>query len=179
MYKLDSKKAENQKSNCQHLLDHRKSKRVPENIYFCFTDYTKIFDCVNHNKLWKILKQMKHETTLLTFWETCIQHKKQQLQPNMKQQTGSKLGKEYIRAVCYHPAYLTYTQSKVRWSHSVMSNSVIPWTVAYQAIPSMGFSRLEYWSGLPFPHDILRVHHEKCWAVGSTNWNQDCQEKYQ
>ena len=41
-------------------------------------------------------------------------NKKQQLQPNMKQQTGSKLGKEYIRAVCYHPAYLTYTQSKVR-----------------------------------------------------------------
>ena len=108
MYKLDSKKAENQKSNCQHLLDHRKSKRVPENIYFCFTDYTKIFDCVNHNKLWKILKQMKHETTLLTFWETCIQDKKQQLEPDMEQQTGSKLGKEYIKAVYCHPAYLTY-----------------------------------------------------------------------
>ena len=48
----------NQRSNCQHLLDHRKSKRVPKNIYFCFIDYAKSFDCVEHNKLWKILKEM-------------------------------------------------------------------------------------------------------------------------
>ena len=37
--------------------------------------------------------------------------KKQQLEPDMEQQTGSKLGKEYIKAVCYHPAYSTYKQS--------------------------------------------------------------------
>ena len=42
----------------QHPLDHRKSKRVQQNIYFCFIDYAKAFDCVNHNKLWKILKEM-------------------------------------------------------------------------------------------------------------------------
>ena len=49
----------NQRSNCQHLLDHRKSKRVPEkNVYFFFIDYAKAFDCVDHNKLWKILKKM-------------------------------------------------------------------------------------------------------------------------
>ena len=48
-----------QRSNCQHLLDCRKSKRVPEkNIYFCFIDYAKAFDCVDHNKLWKILQEM-------------------------------------------------------------------------------------------------------------------------
>ena len=39
-------------------MDHRKSKRVPEKIYFCFIDYAKAFDCVDHNKLWKILKDM-------------------------------------------------------------------------------------------------------------------------
>ena len=59
----------NQRSNCQHLLDHQKSKRVPEkNIYFCFLDYAKAFDCVDHNKLWKILKEMgipDHLTGLL------------------------------------------------------------------------------------------------------------------
>ena len=55
-------------SNCQHLLDHRKSKRVPEKHHFCFIDYAKAFDCVDHNKLWKILKEMEipgHATCLL------------------------------------------------------------------------------------------------------------------
>jgi len=49
-------------------LDHRKSKRVPENIYFFFIDYAKAFDCVDHNKLWIILKEMgisDHLTCLL------------------------------------------------------------------------------------------------------------------
>ena len=49
-----SKRQRNQRSNCQHPLDHRKSKRIPESIYFCFIDYAKAFDCVDHNKLWKI-----------------------------------------------------------------------------------------------------------------------------
>ena len=53
------KRQRDQRSNFQHSLDHRKSKGVSEkNIYFCFIDYTKAFDCVDHNKLWKILKEM-------------------------------------------------------------------------------------------------------------------------
>ena len=58
----------NKRSNCKHPLDHWKSKRVPENIYFWFIDYAKAFDCVDHNKLWKILKDMGipgHLTCLL------------------------------------------------------------------------------------------------------------------
>ena len=43
-------------------------------------------------------------------WEICMQVKKQQLEPDMEQQNGSKLGKDYIKAVYYHPAYLTYMQ---------------------------------------------------------------------
>ena len=43
------------------------------------------------------------------------------------------------------------SQWKWKWSHSVVSDSATTWTVAYQAPPSMGFSRQEYWSGLPFP----------------------------
>ena len=64
---------------------------------------------VDHNKLWNILKEMgipDHLTCLLS-----MQVKKQHLGPDMKQQTGSKLGKEYIKVVYYHPAYLTYIQS--------------------------------------------------------------------
>ena len=44
--------------NCQYLLDLRKSKGIPKKIYFCFIDYAKAFHCVDHNKLWKILKEM-------------------------------------------------------------------------------------------------------------------------
>ena len=69
MFKLVLEKAEEPEFKLQHLLDHRKSKRVPEkNIYFCFIDYVKAFDCVDHNKLWKILKEMgiqDHLTYLL------------------------------------------------------------------------------------------------------------------
>ena len=51
----------NQRSNCQYLLGYEKSKRVPEkkNIYFCFIDYAKAFDCVDNNKLWQILQEME------------------------------------------------------------------------------------------------------------------------
>ena len=59
--------------------------RVPENIYFCFVDYAKAFDCVDHNKLWKILKEMG-----ITDHLTNIQVRKQQLELDMQQQTGSK-----------------------------------------------------------------------------------------
>ena len=52
------KRQRNQRSNCQHSLDHQKAGEFQKNIYFCFIDYTKTFDCVDHNKLWKILKEM-------------------------------------------------------------------------------------------------------------------------
>ena len=49
----------NQRSNCQHSLDHRESKGIPEkNISICFIEYAKDFHCVDHNKLWKTLKEM-------------------------------------------------------------------------------------------------------------------------
>ena len=66
---------------------------------------------MDHNKLWKILKEMEIQTTLPASWEICMQVKKQQLEPDMEQQTGSKLGKQYITAVYCHPAYLIFMQS--------------------------------------------------------------------
>ena len=54
-----------------------KSKRVPESIYFCFTDYAKAFDAVDHNKLWEILKVMGLPDHLPASWETCMQVRKQ------------------------------------------------------------------------------------------------------
>ena len=58
-----------------------------KHIYFCFIDYAKTFDCVDHNKLWKILK---YQTTWHASWETYMQVRKQQLELDMEQQTGSK-----------------------------------------------------------------------------------------
>ena len=52
----------------------------------------------------KFLKRWQHQTTLPASWETCIQVKKQQLEPDMEQQNGSKLEKEYVKAVYCHPA---------------------------------------------------------------------------
>ena len=93
---------------CWNIEEARKFQR---NIYFCFIDYDKAFDCVDHNKLWKILQEVGISEYLPASWEICLQVKKQHLEPDMEQQTGSKLGKEYIKAVYYHPAYLTYMQS--------------------------------------------------------------------
>ena len=141
-----------------------KAREFQKNIYFCFINYTKAFDCVGHNRLWKILKEMgvpdyftylspekqqlnqtwnnwlvqncerrmtrqnplsvvdhnklwkflkswEYQTTLHVSWETCMQIKKQQLDPDMKRLTRSKLGKEYMKTVYCYPAYLTYMQS--------------------------------------------------------------------
>ena len=88
-----------------------KATEFQKNIYFCFTDHDKAFDCVDHNKLWKIVKEMgipDHLTCILIF---CIQVKKQQLELDMEQQTGSKSGKKYVKAIYFHPDYLTYMQS--------------------------------------------------------------------
>ena len=67
-----------------------KAKEFQKNIYFCFIDYAKAFDCVDHSKLWKILKRWEYQATLPASWEICLQVKKQQLELDMEQQTGSK-----------------------------------------------------------------------------------------
>ena len=90
------------------MLDHWKRKEFKKNIYFCFIDYAKSFDFVDHNKLWKILKEMGISDYQSAFWEICMQVKKQQLELDMEQQTGSKSGKEYVKSVYCHHAYLTY-----------------------------------------------------------------------
>ena len=69
---------------------NEKARQFQKNIYFCFIDYAKAFDCVDHNKLWKILKEMGIPDHWPASWETCMQVRKQQLELNTKQQTGSK-----------------------------------------------------------------------------------------
>ena len=119
-----------------------------KNIYFCFIDYAKAFDCMDHNKLWKILKKMGipdhltcllrnlyagQEATVRTGHGTTDCSTLCSTDNRFQTTTCSKQGKEYIKAVYCHPAYLTYMQ-RTSWER---------------------------------------------WAGWSTNWNQDCWEKYQ
>ena len=53
-----------------------KAREFQKNIYFCFIDHAKAFDCVDHNKLWKILKEMEYQTTWPASWEICTEVKK-------------------------------------------------------------------------------------------------------
>ena len=64
-----------------------KAREFQKTIYFCFVDYAKAFDCVDHNKLWKILK---YQSTWPASWQTYMQVRKQPLELDMEQQTGSK-----------------------------------------------------------------------------------------
>ena len=68
----------------------KKQESSRKNIYFCFIDYAKAFDSVDHNKLWKILQEMGIPDHLTFLWETCMHVRKQQLELDMEQQAGSK-----------------------------------------------------------------------------------------
>ena len=81
----------------------KKPKEFQKNIYFCFIDYAKAFDCVDHNRLWKVLKEMgipDHLTSLLRY---LYAGQEATVRTGHAKQTGSKLGKEYVKAVYRHP----------------------------------------------------------------------------
>ena len=117
------RKGRGTRSNCQHLLDYRKSKRIPEKFLLLLhwlltsTSLSASLSILKPLTLWiipncgKFFKRWEYQTTWPTSWEICMQIKKQQLELDMEQQTGSKLGKEYVKAVYSHPAYLTSMQS--------------------------------------------------------------------
>ena len=72
-----------------------RARKFQKNIYLCFTDYAKAFDCVDHKKLWKIMKDnsqvaWEYQATWPASWEAYMQVRKQYLELDMEQQTGSK-----------------------------------------------------------------------------------------
>ena len=88
-----------------------KAREFQKNIYFCFIDYAKAFDCGDHNKLWKIL-----QGTGISDHLTCLLrnlYADQVISVTTRHGTtdGFQIGKEYVKAVYCHPAYLTYMQS--------------------------------------------------------------------
>ena len=85
----------------------KKAREIQRNIYFCFIDDAKAFDCVYHNKMWKILKEIRIPDHLTCLLKNLYSGQESAVITDMDQWTGSKLGKEYIKAVYCHPAYLT------------------------------------------------------------------------
>ena len=86
----------------------KKAREFQKNSYFCFIDYAKAFDCVWISiNCGKFLKRWEYQTTWPASWESYMQVRKQQLELDMEQQTGSEEEKEYVKAVYHHPAYLT------------------------------------------------------------------------
>ena len=109
MYKLDLEMTEepeitrDQITNIHWILE--KGREFQKNIYLYFKEYAKAFDCLDHNKLWKILKQMGIPDHLTCFLRNLCAGQEATVRTGHEQKTGSKLGKEYNKAMYYHPAF--------------------------------------------------------------------------
>ena len=98
-----------QVANICWIID--KAREFQENIYFCFTDYAKAFDCVDHNKLWKILQEMGIPEHLTCLLRNLYASQEATVRTGHGTTDWFKLGKEYIKAIYCHAAYLTSMQS--------------------------------------------------------------------
>ena len=89
----------------------KKAREFQKNTYFCFIDYAKAFDCVDHKKLSKILQEMGIPDRLTCLLRNLYAGQGATVRNGNGTMDWSKLGKKYIKAVCCHPAYLTSMQS--------------------------------------------------------------------
>ena len=111
MFNLDLEKSEEPEIKLAVFIEyHRKSKRIPEKKTSTSLSTLKSLTVWIITNCKKFLKRWEYQTTLTASWDPCMQVRKQQLELDMEELTGSKLGKEYIKTVYCHPAYLTYMQ---------------------------------------------------------------------
>ena len=112
MFQLDLEKAEEQEiklpTSIGPLKMQESSRKTSTSALLTTAKPLTVWITPNSGKFWK---RWEYQTTLPASWEICMQVKKQWLEPDMKNQTGSKFGKEYVRAIYCHPAYLTSMQS--------------------------------------------------------------------
>ena len=112
MFKLDLEKAEEPEIKLPTCTGSYKkqesSRKTSTSALLTMTKPLTMWITRNSGKFWK---RWEYQTTWSASWEICMQVKKLQLEPDIEQRTGSKLGKEYVKAVYCHPAYLTYMQS--------------------------------------------------------------------
>ena len=114
MFKLDLEKAEEPEiklsldQNIRWII--KKAREFQKNIYFLFIDYAKAFDCVDHNKLWKILKEMGIPDHLTCLLRNLYAGQEATVRTGYGTTDWFQIGKEYIKAVYCHPVYLTSMQ---------------------------------------------------------------------
>ena len=112
MFKLGLEKAEEPKvkspTSAVSSKKQESSRKASISTLLTLPKPLTVWITINCEKFWK---RWEYQTTWPASWETCMQVRKQQVELNMEQQTGFKSGKEYIKAVYCHPAYLTYMQS--------------------------------------------------------------------
>jgi len=103
-------------------------KEFQTHIYICFIDYAKTFDCVDYNKLCTVIKNMGIPNHLTCLLGHLYSGQEATVRPDWEQQTASKLGKEYVKAVYCHPIYLTYMQR---------TSGEIEWTLASEGMQTL------------------------------------------
>ena len=111
MFKLDLEKAGEPEIKLPTSAGSSKNQEFQKNVYFCFIYYPKLLTVWITTNCGKFFKRWEYQTTWPASWEICMQVKKQQLELDMEQQTGAKSGKEYVKTVYCHPAYLNSMQS--------------------------------------------------------------------
>ena len=111
MFKLDLEKSEELNIKLPTSAGSSKKQESSRIMFFCFIEYAKAFDCVDHNELRKILKVMGIPDHLTCLLRMLYAGQEATVEPDIEQRAGSKLGKEYNKAVYCHPVYLFYMQN--------------------------------------------------------------------
>ena len=111
MFKLDLEKAEEPEIKLPTSTGSPKKQEFQKNIYFCFIDYAKAFDCVDHNKLWKSLKEMGIPDHLTCLLRNLYADQEATVRTGRGTTDWFQIEKEYVKALYCHPDYLTYMLS--------------------------------------------------------------------
>ena len=114
MFKLVLEKAEESEIKLPTSAGSWKKQEFQKNIYFCFIDYAEAFDCVDHDKLRKILQKMGISDHLICLLRSLYAGQEATVRTGHGTIDWFQIGKEYVKAVYCHPAYLTYMQCTSR-----------------------------------------------------------------
>ena len=171
MFKLDLEKAEEPEiklpTSAGSSQNQESSRKTSFSALLTTPKPLTLWITTNCGKFWT---RWEYQTSWPASWEICMQVKKQQLELDMELQTSSKSGKEYVKAVYCHPAYLTYMQS-VSWE--------MPDWIKHK-LESRLLGEISITSDMQMTPPLWQKwRRTKRWAGRSTSWNQDCQEKYQ